>query len=61
MGNFADKVDKNEKDVDFTMVKKINRTLKAVRVENELLRLVDESGRTFTEVVNTAIRKELIK
>ena len=61
MGNFADKVDKNEKDVDFTMVKKINRTLKAVRVENELLRLVDESGRTFTEVVNTALRKELIK
>ena len=61
MDSFADKVDKNEKDVDFTMVKKINKTLKAVRVENELLRLVDESGRTFTEVVNTALRKELIK
>lgn len=61
MGKFSDKVKEKETETDFTMVKKINRTIKTVRVENELLTLIEKSGRSFSEVVNSALRNELVK
>lgn len=61
MGKFSDKVKKSEEETDFIMVKKVNKTIKTVRVENELLKMIEQDGRSFSEIVNVSIRSYLLK
>jgi len=59
--SFEDQVKSNLNNCDFTNVKRMNKTLKSVRIDNDLMRAIKESNLSFAEAVNEALREKFKK